>query len=271
MSLSESRARARRLENEIDSKLVQLGRPDGKAGSSISPQELEGLLQELSEVNDALCREAGAEGAAPGSTATTMHVLKRHREILHDFQQDFSKSKASLKAAAERNELLSSVREDIREHRGSASSRASATGALVRERTAIHASERAADDVIDNAMATRDALLSQRSSALVHHPPRHKPTTHTHTPRPLPSTHAPRADQHTPPIGPRPPTSVGARACGLVAAYGGWGSKLQLISSLAPQVNNLIGAIGRRKQQEKAILGAVIGLCCFVLFVYGVG
>ena len=56
-----------------------------------------------------------------------MHMLQRHREILHDFQQEYNKNKAALKLATERSELLSSVREDIREHR-SAANRTAVTG-----------------------------------------------------------------------------------------------------------------------------------------------
>ena len=163
-ALSEGRARARKLENEIDSKLVQLSRLDATGGTSQLQQEIEAALQQLTDVNDRLSHDASSSG--PGSTATTMHMLQRHREILHDFQQDFAKSKASLRAAAERSELLSSVREEIREHR-SAEMRASE--ALLRERGAIHASERAADDIIGQAQATRDALKVQRGGTLVAH------------------------------------------------------------------------------------------------------
>lgn len=173
-SLSETRAKARRLENEIDSKLVQLSAcsacSSAAAASSGFPQlqhETEQLLQQLSEVNDTMSREA-ADGMS-GGTATAMHMLQRHREILHDFQQEFSKSKASLKAATERSELLSSVRQDIREHRHAASR---ASEALLRERSAIHASGRAADEVIGQAQATREALAAQRGSEC---PPSHPP------------------------------------------------------------------------------------------------
>ena len=86
-----------------------------------------------------------------------MHKLQRHREILHDFQQEFARSKQSIHAATERSQLLSSVREDIREHRDSRQS-----DALLRERNAIGASARAADDVLGQAAATRDSLNAQR-------------------------------------------------------------------------------------------------------------
>ena len=168
-AIADARSSARRLENEIDSKLAQLNRlnSSNSGSSSCSPAfpqlqcEIEVLLQDLAEVNDTMSRQAAS--CAPGTTATAIHMLQRHREILHDFQQEFNKSKATFRATMERDELLSSVRQDIREHR-CASTRAS--DALLRERNAIHASGRAADEVIDQAQATRDALNAQRSSEL---------------------------------------------------------------------------------------------------------
>ena len=73
------------------------------------------------------------------------------------FQQEFSRSRQSLHQANERSALLSSVREDIREHRDSRQS-----DALLRERNAIGASARQADDILGQATATRDALNTQR-------------------------------------------------------------------------------------------------------------
>lgn len=154
-----SSARARRLETELDAKLAQLSRADASSSAPTTKSllnEIEALLQELGEVNDSMSREASA-ATGGGGTATAMHKLQRHREILHDFQQEFARSKQSIHAATERSQLLSSVREDIREHRDSRQS-----DALLRERNAIGASSRAADDVLGQAAATRDSLNAQR-------------------------------------------------------------------------------------------------------------
>jgi len=215
-ALSETRSQARKLENEIDSKLVQLSRFDGNSSAAGFPQlqrELAALIQQLGEVNDTMSREA-AGGASGGSTATAMHMLQRHREILHDFQQEFNKSKATLKAASERDQLLSSVRQDIREHRNA---ERQASDTLLRERNAIHGAERQADDGIGQVQATRESLAAQRST------------------------------------------------------FGGMSSKLREISSLAPQVDALLGKIGVRKKRDKAILGIVIGLCAGIMFVSAFG
>ena len=52
-------------------------------------QDIERALQELAEVNDTMSREASS---VAGGTATQMHMLQRHREILHDFLEEFSKN-----------------------------------------------------------------------------------------------------------------------------------------------------------------------------------
>ena len=202
---SDARTRARKLENDLDSRLVQLTR-DG-TGSVTLQREIEELLLELAEVNDRMSRDA----AAAGGTATAMHMLQRHREILHDFQQEYNRSKAAIRAATERSQLLSSVREDIREHRCATSRRAS--DALLRERSGIAATSRAADGLLGQAHANLDAITQQRGR------------------------------------------------------FGGMSSKLSSISSLAPQVNSLIGAISRRERRDKIILAVVIGLCIGVVLI----
>ena len=213
---SDTRTRARRLESELDSKLVQLSRLDDAsqaltdARNQTLMQEIERLLADLAETNDAMSREAAD---APGGAAT-MHKLQRHREILHDLQSEFAKSKANLHAANERSQLLSSVREDIREHRCAASR---ASDALLRERNAINASGRAADEILGQAAATRDQLAQQRGG------------------------------------------------------FGSMSGKLKQLSSLAPQIGSLLGAISRRQKRDKIIIACVIGVCTAILIINGFG
>ena len=205
-----TRRAARRLENELDSKLVLFGAscaPSGGTTFEILRREIEHALQELEQVNDRMSRDAAGTS---GGTATHMHMLQRHREILHDFQQEFNKLRSARRAASEREELLSSVRQDIREHR-------SATDMLLRERSAIHGSDRAADEALGTASATCDALASQRSG------------------------------------------------------MGGVGGKLRQLASVSPQINSLIGMIGRRKRRDKVVLGCVIGVCSAILVIYTFG
>jgi len=110
--MDELRREARRLEHGLDAEMVQFGRldlsePGLSSAFDVRGREIEAMLHRLQEVNDQMSRQAST---ATGSAASTMHVLQRHREILHDFMQEFAKTKSNLKSADERQQLLSSVR-----------------------------------------------------------------------------------------------------------------------------------------------------------------
>ena len=144
--MTDLRRHARTIENQIDAKLMQYSRLDsgasatGAGASSSGPgaaqlqRDLEALLAQLSETNDKMSRHASAEG---GGVAASMHVLQRHREILRDFQQEFNKITANQKLSDQREQLLSSVQNDIREARKAAGG----TDALLREQTAREVAE----------------------------------------------------------------------------------------------------------------------------------
>lgn len=165
--MAELRKQARSIENQLDAKLVQYSRLDtGSCGTSASSgretpallqRDIEQLLSQLGEVNDKMSRGMG-EG---GGLAASMHVLQRHREILHDFTQEFNKTRANLRASDERDQLLSSVQQDIRDARKSAGS---GQDVLLRERNALQNTNRMTDDLVGQATAQLGALNEQRST-----------------------------------------------------------------------------------------------------------
>ena len=53
--------------------------------------------------------------------------------------------------------------------------------------------------------------------------------------------------------------------------FGGMSGKLKQLAALAPQVNNMLGAINRRQKRDKVIFGVVIGVCTFVMIMSGFG
>ena len=55
------------------------------------------------------------------------------------------------------------------------------------------------------------------------------------------------------------------------AGFDDTNSKLKLISTLAPRVNSLLGAIGRRQKRDKMILAVVTGLCIGFILIYAFG
>ncbi|CAH9098009.1 unnamed protein product [Cuscuta epithymum] len=169
----ELRSEARKIESDLDVKLssyaklgsrftqggyVDTGSPT--LGSSRSwkstEMEIQSSLEKLLDINDAMSR--CATSAAPTTSVT--QKLARHRDILHDFTQEFRRIKGNIHSMREHAELLSSVRDDISEFKaGTMSPR----NQLLRERAAIHGSIAHIDDVISQAQTTRATLGSQRT------------------------------------------------------------------------------------------------------------
>ncbi|XP_016482025.1 Golgi SNAP receptor complex member 1-2-like [Nicotiana tabacum] len=169
----ELRKDARKIEGDLDVKLssyaklgarltqggyVEAGSPT--LGSSRSwksmEMEIQSLLEKLLDVNDSMSRCAAS--AAPTTSVT--QKLARHRDILHEFTQEFRRIKGNISSMREHAELLSSVRDDISEYKASGSS---PKMQILRERAAIHGSISHIDDVINQAQTTRAALGSQRA------------------------------------------------------------------------------------------------------------
>ncbi|XP_049878997.1 Golgi SNAP receptor complex member 1 [Pectinophora gossypiella] len=168
-SWEDLRKTARLLENDIDVKLVAFSKLGVSTGaSSLSSEsvplinsddmfdtmsmELQQLLNKLSQINDKMS-ELAPSGAA------TMHTIKRHREILMDYQQEFSKTSARVSARREREELL----------RGGSPPPAAAAGLSRRDQFSkeanhLHSSHILVDEQINIAMEARDHLTSQRQT-----------------------------------------------------------------------------------------------------------
>lgn len=171
----ELRKEARKIEGDLDVKLssyaklgsrfshggyVDSGSPT-TVGSSRSwksmEMEIQSLLEKLLDINDGMSRCAAS--ATPTTSVT--QKLARHRDILHEFTQEFKRTKGNINSMREHAELLSSVREDISEYKASGSM--SPRVQLLRERASIHGSIIHIDDVISQAQSTRAALGSQRA------------------------------------------------------------------------------------------------------------
>lgn len=170
----ELRKEARKIEGDLDVKLssyaklgarftqggyVDTGSPT--LGSSRSwksmEMEIQSLLEKLVDINDSMGRCAAS--AAPTTSVT--QKLARHRDILHEFTQEFRRIKGNMNTMREHAELLISVRDDISEYKASGSM--SPKMQLLRERAAIHGSISHIDEVISQAQATRSVLGSQRA------------------------------------------------------------------------------------------------------------
>lgn len=170
----ELRREARKLEGDLDVKLSSYARlaarsssasASASAAASSSPTadrsswkstelEIQALLDKLQDVNDAMSR-----CAAPATSVS--QKLARHRDILHEFTQEFRRTRGNLSSMREHADLLSSVRGDITESK--ATGGMSPRVHLLRERSSIHGSINQIDEVIGQAQSTRSALSNQRA------------------------------------------------------------------------------------------------------------
>ncbi|CAO2206928.1 unnamed protein product [Urochloa humidicola] len=171
----ELRREARKLEGDLDVKLSSYARLAARSSSSsASPSgaasptadrsswksmefEIQSLLGKLQDVNDAMSRCA----ASTAPTTSVSQKLARHRDILHEFTQEFRRMRGNLSSMREHADLLSSVRDDITESK--ATGGMSPRVHLLRERASIHGSINQIDEVIGQAQSTRVALSNQRA------------------------------------------------------------------------------------------------------------
>ncbi|KAF8053689.1 hypothetical protein N665_1382s0007 [Sinapis alba] len=168
----ELRREARKIEGDLDVKLSSYaklgarfnqggygGVESGSPGGSWKSMEIEiqSSLEKLLDINDSMSRCAAS--AAPTTSVT--QKLARHRDILHEYTQEFRRIKGNINSMREHAELLSSVRDDISEYKASGSM--SPGVQVLRERASIHGSISHIDEVIGQAQATRAVLGSQRS------------------------------------------------------------------------------------------------------------
>ncbi|XP_022158995.1 Golgi SNAP receptor complex member 1-2 isoform X1 [Momordica charantia] len=241
----ELRREARKIEGDLDVKLssyAKLGTrftQGGYVDSGSSPvgsnrswksmeMEIQSLLEKLLDANDSMSR-----CAASASPATSVNQkLARHRDILHDFTQnwyirqhwsnkrmsdiyvlqEFKRIKGNINSMREHAELLSSVRDDISEYKSSGTM--SPKMQLLRERASIHGSIAHMDEVISQAQTTRAVLGNQR------------------------------------------------------AMFGDVQGKVKLLSDKFPVIRGLLGSIRRKRSRDTLILSGVIAACTLFLIVY---
>lgn len=179
-SWEDLRKQARQLENEIDAKLVNFSKlgsgptpfnsvsksngevvrllGDDFAFESVS-SEIQQLLSKLSEVNQMMTEVSMSQ--AP--SAALQHTLQRHHDILHDYTNEFQKTKSHLQSKKEREDLLGSVRRDIDAHKND-SGRNRRTELYLKENEHLRSSDRLVDDQISIAIETKEHIVNQRTA-----------------------------------------------------------------------------------------------------------
>mmetsp|Transcript_10187 Transcript_10187/g.25567 ORF Transcript_10187/g.25567 Transcript_10187/m.25567 type:complete len:240 (-) Transcript_10187:210-929(-) len=183
MMVEELRKTVRKLESEIDVKLLSYSRfgrsyeaawllRDDPVGTPVEDNplnsenisfsmamEIERLLATLQETNDELGRVISRQDSTTDTPNNSLlHVQKQHKRKLVDYMQEFNSIKRAIENAREQAELLSSVRADIR-----ADITSPRVDTLLRERASLHASERGTDSILQQAEEAHQQLSQQQS------------------------------------------------------------------------------------------------------------
>ena len=129
------------------------------AGDGVDAQAgvLESLLQRLTDVNAAM---AGAVSGGSAGGEARSYTLARHRDVLGEFANEFKRVRDAVSTSRDRDALLG--RRQTTGGGADGLSDSSQTELLIRERSTVHSSTSAVDDVIGVAQATAAALTSQR-------------------------------------------------------------------------------------------------------------
>jgi Golgi SNAP receptor complex protein 1 len=114
--------------------------------------EIDALLARLSDVNASMSSALTGGGDARG------HTLARHRDILHDFSQEYRRLAATAGAARDRADLLGGGGGGGLPLLGGAGA-----GLLLRERGALDRSNAAMDEVMGTAQGVASNLAAQRT------------------------------------------------------------------------------------------------------------
>jgi golgi SNAP receptor complex member 1 len=120
--------------------------------------EMEALLSKLQRVVDAMAASLGAATSAPPQALT--HTLQRHTEILHDYTQEFRKTRGSVSSVRERAELLSGASTPKQLAQGES---ANSADALFAERASLNGARVGADAAVQTGLNIKEDLERQRA------------------------------------------------------------------------------------------------------------
>ncbi len=178
-SWDQLRKEARKLEQEIDTKLLQFSRTLSsiqQPSSSLNvasgggekdalktlvalEKNLDSLFTDLQDIMDQMVSGSSA-GGGHARTGFAPHMVKRHQEIYQDYRTNYTKLKSSFTFIKNQHDLLDSVERA----RHDPSSAALLQDRYIHEQMRIDESHRMTDMVLEQAYETRNELHRQRSS-----------------------------------------------------------------------------------------------------------
>lgn len=122
--------------------------------------EIEGLIEQLTNINDDMNDVAGAQSSASwANNPAIQHTLRRHREILRDYGSEYRRARDNVDQVLQRELLLSSSNESTRNP--SVNNRARGYDMYLKENDHINACDRLLDEQIEMAMSTKENVARQ--------------------------------------------------------------------------------------------------------------
>ncbi|KZP28853.1 V-snare-domain-containing protein [Athelia psychrophila] len=118
--------------------------------------EIDDLLEKLKETNDQL--QALSQDPKHIPSQSMLRATQRHQDVYQDYERELRRTKANVKKALDKANLLKGVRNDIDAYKSSAAD------SLLAERGRIDHSHRMTDDVLEQAYATRSEFQEQSRS-----------------------------------------------------------------------------------------------------------
>lgn len=132
--------------------------------------DMEALLTKLSAVIDAMGSSSGTGAGTTGTTtpgktggAAVAHTLQRHAEILHDYRQEFRKTRGSIATLREHAELMAGADRTLANGGGGTGTDAAGLDMLYKERASVAAATAGADTAIATGLNLKEDLDRQRA------------------------------------------------------------------------------------------------------------
>ncbi|KAI8141102.1 hypothetical protein BJV82DRAFT_519167 [Fennellomyces sp. T-0311] len=174
LSWDHLRRQARQVENEIELKLASLSKLGASVASSRSPGspdsvplnnlgkpsqelEIEELLKKLHTVITSMSEVLDRPSATPTNPSMT-HMLERHKDIMFDYNKEFRRVKANIKAARDKANLMDQVQDEIRTYN---TTNGDGSDYYLSERNRIEGTHRMTDMILEQAYATRQDISRQ--------------------------------------------------------------------------------------------------------------
>lgn len=121
--------------------------------------EMESLLSELRTIVDAMSDTSFA--SVPGPTLP--HTRQRHTEILHDYNQEFRKTRDAIISSRDTADLMAGVNVDVGTGNATTVGGQAGIDALYKERASIAAATGGADTTIATGLSLKEDLDRQRA------------------------------------------------------------------------------------------------------------